>query len=174
MATLIEDLLAYAQVDRRATRATLVSVPALLEQLVGELADEIARRGAQIVLDVEPISLRIDIDGLSLALRNVLQNAIKYTRDASSPRIELSAHVRDGVVRIRIADNGIGFEMQYHDHIFRVFQRLHREDQYPGTGIGLALVRKAMDRIGGRVWAESRLGEGAVFTIELPLSALMK
>jgi len=174
MATLIEDLLAYAQVDRRATRATLVSVPALLEQLVGELADEIARRGAQIVMHVEPISLRIDIDGLSLALRNVLQNAMKYTRDAPSPRIEISAQVRDGAVLIRIADNGIGFEMQYHDHIFRVFQRLHREDQYPGTGIGLALVRKAMDRIGGRVWAESRLGEGAVFTIELPLSALMK
>jgi signal transduction histidine kinase len=174
MATLIEDLLAYAQVDRRAARATLVSVPALLEQLVGEMADEIARRGAQIVLDVEPIFLRVDIDGLSLALRNILQNALKYTRDAQSPRVEISAHVRDSAVVLRVGDNGIGFDMQYHDHIFRVFQRLHREDQYPGTGIGLALVRKAVERIGGRVWAESNLGEGAAFTIELPLSALMK
>jgi signal transduction histidine kinase len=174
MATLIEDLLAYAQVDRRATRATLVSLPGLLEQIVGESADEIARRGAQMVLDVEAISLRVDVDGLALALRNVLQNALKYTRDVPAPRIEISAHARDGAVIIRIADNGIGFDMQYHDHIFRVFQRLHREDQYPGTGIGLALVRKAVERIGGRVWADSKLGEGAVFTIELPLSALMK
>jgi signal transduction histidine kinase len=174
MATLIEDLLAYAQVDRRVTRATLVSVPALLEQLVGELADEIARRGAEVAFDVEPISLRIDIDGLSLALRNVLQNALKYTRDAPVPRIQISAHVRESAVVIKVADNGIGFDMQYHDHIFRVFQRLHREDQYPGTGIGLALVRKAVERIGGRVWAESKLGEGAAFAIEVPLSALMK
>jgi signal transduction histidine kinase len=123
---------------------------------------------------VEPISLRVDIDGLSLALRNVLQNALKYTRDVTVPRVEISAHVRASGVVIRVADNGIGFDMQYHDHIFRVFQRLHRDDQYPGTGIGLALVRKAVERIGGRVWAESKLGEGAAFTIELPLSALMK
>jgi signal transduction histidine kinase len=174
MATLIEDLLAYAQVDRRAARATLVNLPALLEQLVGESGDEIARRGAQVVYEVEPISLRVDIDGLSLALRNLLQNALKYTRDIRVPRIEISAHVRESAVVIRVADNGIGFDMQYHDHIFRVFQRLHREDQYPGTGIGLALVRKAVERIGGRVWAESKLGEGAAFVIELPLSAVMK
>ncbi len=174
MATLIEDLLAYAQVDRRAPRATLVNLPALLEQLVGEAGDEIARRGVQVVYDVEPISLRVDIDGLSLAVRNLLQNALKYTRDIRVPRVEISAHVRENAAVIRVADNGIGFDMQYHDHIFRVFQRLHREDQYPGTGIGLALVRKAVERLGGRVWAESKLGEGAAFIIELPLSAVMK
>jgi signal transduction histidine kinase len=174
MATLIEDLLAYAQVDRRAVRATLVSVPALFEQLAGEFADEIARRNVDVSLAVQPMTLRVDVEGLSLALRNLLQNALKYTRDSPTPRVDISAQVQKEGIVLRIADNGIGFDMQYHDHIFRVFQRLHREDQYPGTGIGLALVRKAVERIGGRVWAESKLGEGAVFTIELPLAALMK
>ena len=84
----------------------------------------------------------------------------------------LEIHVRrdNEGLRISVQDNGIGFDMQYHDKIFNVFQRLHREDQYPGTGIGLALVRKAIDRIGGRVWAQSTEGEGATFTIELPQS----
>jgi light-regulated signal transduction histidine kinase (bacteriophytochrome) len=63
--------------------------------------------------------------------------------------------------------------MEYHDHIFKIFQRLHRDDQYPGTGIGLALVRKAVERIGGRVWAESLPGEGATFNIQLPKSAMV-
>jgi signal transduction histidine kinase len=174
MATLIEDLLAYAQVDRRAIRATLVSVPQLIEHIAGEFADEIARRAVDLRLTVQPISLRVDVDGLSLALRNLLQNALKYTRDSPAPRVEIVAQVQKDAVILSVADNGIGFDMQYHEHIFRVFQRLHREDQYPGTGIGLALARKALERIGGRVWAASKEGEGAVFTIELPLSTLMK
>jgi light-regulated signal transduction histidine kinase (bacteriophytochrome) len=71
---------------------------------------------------------------------------------------------------LEISDNGIGFDMQYHEHIFKIFQRLHRDDQYPGTGIGLALVRKALERVGGRVWARSEVGRGATFCIELPQS----
>ena len=76
----------------------------------------------------------------------------------------------DTGVQISVSDNGIGFDMEYHDHIFKIFQRLHRDDQYPGTGIGLALVRKAIERMGGRVWAQSRAGEGSTFYIELPKS----
>src|SRR5688572_15260712 len=75
---------------------------------------------------------------------------------------------KDGSVCLAVTDNGIGFDMQYHDHIFKLFQRLHRDDQYPGTGIGLALVRKAVERLGGRVYAQSKPGEGSAFTIELP------
>ena len=84
-----------------------------------------------------------------------------------------SARRNDLGVVLSVADNGIGFEMEYHDHIFKIFQRLHRDDQYPGTGIGLALVRKAVERIGGRVWAQSRPGEGATFNIQLPKSAMV-
>ena len=74
---------------------------------------------------------------------------------------------------LTFAYNGIGFDMEYHDHIFKIFQRLHRDDQYPGTGIGLALVRKAVERVGGRVWAESKAGEGAAFHVELPGSVVV-
>ncbi len=77
------------------------------------------------------------------------------------------SHVKaDAVFSIR--DNGIGFDMRYHDRIFEIFQRLHRAEDYPGTGIGLAIVRKAMERMGGRVWAESKPGEGATFYLEVP------
>jgi signal transduction histidine kinase len=110
---------------------------------------------------------------LLLALRNLFENALKYTRERQHPHINVHARRNDLGVVLSIADNGIGFEMEYHDHIFKIFQRLHRDDQYPGTGIGLALVRKAVERIGGKVWAQSRPGEGATFNIQLPKSAMV-
>jgi light-regulated signal transduction histidine kinase (bacteriophytochrome) len=83
--------------------------------------------------------------------------------------VEIRARRTESGLVITVQDNGIGFDMQYHDHIFKVFQRLHRDDQYPGTGIGLALVRKAVERLGGKVWAESTTGKGAKFYVELPV-----
>ncbi len=126
------------------------------------------RRGIVMTVVVEPMTVRVDASGLALALRNLVENALKYTRDTKSPRIAVVCRRKDGGVLLAVTDNGIGFDMQYHDHIFKLFQRLHRDDQYPGTGIGLALVRKAIERLGGRVWAQSKPGEGATFTIELP------
>ena len=72
---------------------------------------------------------------------------------------------------LSVSDNGVGFDMKFHDRIFAIFQRLHRAEDYPGTGVGLAIVRMAMERLGGRVWAESAPGQGATFTIELPEAA---
>ena len=87
--------------------------------------------------------------------------------EAVQPRISIVCRRKEGTVLLSVTDNGIGFDMQYHDHIFKLFQRLHRDNQYPGTGIGLALVRKAIERLGGKVWAQSKIGEGSTFTIEL-------
>jgi signal transduction histidine kinase len=84
------------------------------------------------------------------------------------PLIEIGARVADGSVVVSVRDNGIGFDQDYHDKIFEIFQRLHGRDEYEGTGIGLALARKAMQRMGGRIWAESRAGTGATFFVELP------
>lgn len=172
MAKLIDDLLAYSHIDRRGLEPRVVSLAALIESVVAQYLDEIQRRGIAVHLDVEPLKLRIDNEGLRLALRNLMENAIKYTRERTDPRIEIGARAMDHGVRLKVADNGIGFGMEYHDHIFKIFQRLHRDDQYPGTGIGLALVRKAVERLGGRVWAESQAGHGATFWVELPRSVM--
>ena len=151
----------------------MVALPELVDSVLLQYADEVQRRHVQLSVEVEPIRLRVDADGLLLALRNLFENALKYTRERQHVQIQVHARRNDLGVVLSVADNGIGFEMEYHDHIFKIFQRLHRDDQYPGTGIGLALVRKAVERIGGRVWAQSRLGEGATFNIQLPKSAMV-
>lgn len=167
MATLIDDLLSYSHIDRRGMQASVVSLPTLVDQVVGPYQDEIQRRGIALSVVVEPMTVRVDSSGLEVALRNLVENALKYTRDTPNPRIAVVCRRKGNGALLAVTDNGIGFDMQYHDHIFKLFQRLHRDDQYPGTGIGLALVRKAIERLGGRVWAESKPGEGATFTIEL-------
>jgi len=168
MATLIDDLLAYSHIDRRGLQSSVVSLPNLVDQVLNPYQDEMQRRSVTLSVVVEPTTVRVDASGLALALRNLVGNALKYTREAVEPRIAIVCRRKDGLVQIAVTDNGIGFDMQYHDHIFKLFQRLHRDDQYPGTGIGLALVRKAIERLGGRVWAQSKIGEGSTFTIELP------
>jgi signal transduction histidine kinase len=173
MATLIDDLLAYSHIDRRGLQASVVSLPELVDSVLMQYADEVQRRHIDLSVQVESLRLRVDAEGLLLALRNLFENALKYTRERQHPHIQVHARRNDLGVVLSIADNGIGFEMEYHDHIFKIFQRLHRDDQYPGTGIGLALVRKAVERIGGRVWAQSRPGEGATFNIQLPKSAMV-
>lgn len=148
-------------------------MPELIHSVMAQFADEMLRRKAAFSLDIEPVTLHVDAEGLSLALRNLIENALKYARESGPPVISIRVRRTPHGALLAIADNGIGFDMQYHDHIFKVFQRLHRDDQYPGTGIGLALVRKAIERMGGKVRAESRPGEGATFFIELPPTAVV-
>ncbi|MGH8179113.1 MAG: sensor histidine kinase [Steroidobacter sp.] len=173
MATLIDDLLAYSHIDRRGLQARVIALPTLIDSVVAPYSDEIQRRRITLDITIEPITLRADADGLALALRNLFENALKYTREREQPRIEIAARRSGAGAHLTFADNGIGFDMEFHDHIFKIFQRLHRDDQYPGTGIGLALVRKAIERVGGRVWAESKPGEGATFHVELPGSVVV-
>jgi signal transduction histidine kinase len=173
MATLIDDLLAYSHIERRDLHATTVALPSLIDSIIAQYADEIERRQVKVTRDIEPLTLHLDADGFALALRNLLENALKYTRESTQPAVSIGARHGANGVFLTVADNGIGFDMQYYDRIFKVFQRLHREDQYPGTGIGLALVRKAIERVGGRVSAESSPGNGARFHIELPLAVLV-
>jgi signal transduction histidine kinase len=172
MAALIDDLLSYSHIERRDLHATFVRLPQLVETIVSTYADEIQRRHVRVELCVAPLELTVDVEGLSLALRNLIENALKYTRDTAEPFIEITAQRNASGAVLCVSDNGIGFDMQFHDQIFKVFQRLHREDQYPGTGIGLALVRKAVERLGARVWAESAVGQGAKFFVQLPAAVV--
>jgi signal transduction histidine kinase len=167
MATLIDDLLAYSHIERRHLIASEVDVGASVAAVLGEFDDEIRSRGVQVRVDTVPLKISVDSEGLMLVLRNLVENALKYS-SVASPELTIRVQQRGELVLIEIADNGIGFDMKYHDQIFKIFQRLHRDD-YPGTGIGLALVRKAVQRMRGRVWAQSEPGQGARFFVELPI-----
>src|SRR6185503_17525915 len=122
--------------------------------------------GAQ--LDCDPLP-EVEGDELQLTqlMQNLIGNAVKFRGDAS-PRIHVSCVERDDEFEIAVRDNGIGIEAQYFERIFMVFQRLHDKGQYPGTGIGLAICKKVMDRHGGRIWLESSPGGGSRFLFTLP------
>lgn len=167
MSELIDDLLAYARVERREFEWSAVFVPALIDKVVAEQKEELELGDVQLQVDVGALSVHADSDGLLMACRNLLQNSIKFSRQSRPPRVAIAVTERDGGVCISFTDNGIGFDMSYHERIFEMFQRLHRAEEIPGTGIGLAIVRKAVERMGGRVWAKSSPGSGATFYLQL-------
>jgi len=109
-----------------------------------------------------------DANGLTQALKNYIDNAIKFTRDVPQPHIEVGSEKTLNGWILWVRDNGIGFDMKYHDRIFDIFERLNRSEDYQGTGVGLAIVRKAMERMGGKAWAESQPGHGATFYLQIP------
>jgi len=168
MGRLIDDLLAYSRLERRALVPGKVDLPGLVQAVLAERSDEIRARGVAVSVTMPEASATADVDGLALALRNLVDNALKFSRNAAPPRIEIGGRAGDKTCRVWVRDNGIGFDMQYHDRIFEIFQRLHRAEDYPGTGIGLAMVHKALERMGGRAWAESAPGAGATFYLEMP------
>jgi PAS domain S-box-containing protein len=168
MNQLIDDLLTYSRLERRAMTTGSLNPRLLVEMLIAERADELNARQVTPSVDIPCGTVTAEAEGLVEALRNLLENALKFTRDVPAPRIEIGGRETDKTCILWVRDNGIGFDMQYHDRIFEIFQRLHRAEDYPGTGIGLAIVRKVMQRMGGRVWAESTPGQGATFFLEVP------
>jgi len=168
MHELIEDLLAYSRMERRAVKTSLVDLRALVETIVRVRGQSDSDAEVSIELDVPNLDVDADREGLALILRNLLENAIKFSRKKKAVNVRIGARREDGKLLIWVKDNGIGFDMKYHDRIFEIFQRLHRAEDYPGTGVGLALVYKATHRMGGRVWAESEPDNGATFFLELP------
>jgi signal transduction histidine kinase len=171
MAQLVDDLLAYARMERLELRAQPTDVTALIDECIAEQRDEITKLNARVTATTTPLMLHADSAALAQTLRNLLQNALKFSHLAAPPQVAISTQLLPERIQIVVSDNGIGFDMQYHDRIFALFQRLHRPDQYAGTGIGLAIARKAIERMGGRLWAQSKPNEGATFYIELPLRA---
>ena len=169
MNRLIEDLLQYSRLERRGLTRTVVDLDSLITTMVAEHESEINLHKIKIEMHFTCRQISTDMDGLIFALRNLLDNAIKFTAHVSNPSILISTREQTGFCILCVEDNGIGFDMKYKDKIFEIFQRLHRAEDYPGTGIGLAIVRKVMERIGGRAWAKSEPGKGAKFYLEIPL-----
>lgn len=172
MGELIDDLLAYSRMERRPLAPESLNLAALVTRVVEERRSEITQRGVRVNVELPALTVRADSDGLQIVVRNLLENALKFTVHSTDPCIDIRGHEADGHVALSVQDNGVGFDMKYCDRIFEVFQRLHRVEDYPGTGVGLALVRKAMDRMGGRVWAQSSPGQGATFFLDLPAASI--
>ncbi|MBI5278107.1 MAG: response regulator [Burkholderiales bacterium] len=167
MDQLIDDLLEFSRMGRAELRESIVDPEALAREVVQTL--DRANEGRTIVWQIAPLPPVLgDASMLRQVFANLLGNAVKYTRPRDPARIEISsAGEEDGRVVVSVRDNGVGFDMQYADRLFGVFQRLHRADEFEGTGIGLASVRRIVERHGGRVWAEGRPGEGATFHFTL-------
>lgn len=168
MSQLIDDLLAYSRLDRQRIRRVPIDLAQLVQTLLAEQQEAIAARAAKITQKNLDVTVMADPDGLATALRNLLDNALKFTPETREPAIEIGCETTGKGHLIWVQDNGVGFDMQFQERIFEIFQRLHRAETYPGTGVGLALVRRAMARIGGTVWAESEAGKGATFYLQLP------
>jgi signal transduction histidine kinase len=169
MGRLIDDLLTYSRVERSRPTLGRIDPAAVIRQLVSERQRELAEGGVQLKLQLDCQAATGEREGLAMVVRNLLDNAIKFTVGREPRRIEIDCREEGGRCRICVADNGPGFDMRYHDRIFEIFQRLHRAEDYPGTGVGLAIVRKAVERMHGRAWAESVPQQGARFFVELPL-----
>jgi signal transduction histidine kinase len=171
MARLIDDLLAYSKVERSRPTLGLIDPCDVAQRVVDQFRAEIEQGQVELQLRLECRRAFGERDGLSMALRNLVDNALKFTQAREARRISVECVETATHCRISVSDNGLGFDMRYHDRIFEIFQRLHRAEEFPGTGVGLAIVRKAVERMQGRVHALSSPGQGASFVIELPLPA---
>lgn len=166
MDRMIEDILAYSRAQIRQLKVLRTDVDQLIRQVVGEFDQQI-RDGVVLTLQIEPAVLECDREGVVQILRNFLANALKYSRESTPPRIRVEGCAEAGGYRISVNDNGVGFDMRYHDRIFEIFHRLTGTVDQAGTGIGLALAARSAERMGGRVWAESAPGQGATFFFAL-------
>ena len=180
MGNLIDDLLAFSRVGRTDLRMSTVSLEGLVEDVLRGLKADAA--GRNITWRVEPLpTVYGDASMLRQVLANLLSNALKYTSMREQTRIEIGTLTpalspggrgdSEGEIVIFVKDNGVGFDMQYAHKLFGVFQRLHGANEFEGTGIGLANVKRIIQRHGGRVWAEGAVDKGATFYLSLPRTA---
>ena len=166
MRQLIDDLLAYSRMERRNIVRSDVDLSGVVSALLEEFEPQIKSNAVDVQVALPSIKLYTDLESLVQVLRNLIDNAIKFSGQEAEPKIEIGGKLDGDICIVWVQDNGIGFDMRYKDRIFEIFQRLNRMDEYPGTGIGLAIVEKAMQRMDGRIWVESQPGQGASFYLE--------
>jgi signal transduction histidine kinase len=167
MDQLINDLLGLAQVGRQEVRVQPTKLNPLVEDVVRDLNHETNRRNIQWRIGELP-AVECDPGLIKLVFQNLLSNAVKYTRPRDPAVIEAGQTMIDGERVIFVRDNGVGFNMKYAHKLFGVFERLHRREDFEGTGVGLATVQRIIHKHGGRIWAEAAVDQGATFFLALP------
>jgi PAS domain S-box-containing protein len=174
MGALIDDLLAFSRLGRQPVAQSEVNVDSLVREVVEEVLHteppvDRSQSAAAPHIEVEPLPpARGDRGLLRQVWANLIANAVKYSSKAARPFIQVSGRQVGAESHYSVRDNGVGFDMEYAEQLFRVFQRLHRADEFSGTGVGLAIVHRVVTRHGGRVWAEGKVDQGAVFSFALP------
>ena len=170
MSNLIDDLLAFSRLGKKAFAWSLVDMEALIREdiLPGVLSGSEKGTGVDVTLSPLPRAWG-DRTLLAQVWTNLLSNAVKFSEKREKPSVRVEGRVETEEVVYTVRDNGVGFDMQYYDKLFKVFQRLHAQAEFPGTGVGLAIVQRVIARHGGRVWAESQSNEGAAFHFSLPV-----
>jgi PAS domain S-box-containing protein len=167
MKNLIEDLLAYSRVETRAGSFEPTDFDSVLDEALANLEAAINESGA--VIRREPLpTLLADGSQLTQLFQNLVGNAVKF-RGEEAPEVRISAALEEDAWHFSVSDNGIGIEPRHTDRIFEIFKRLHTREEYAGTGIGLAICKKIVERHGGRIWVESSAGEGATFNFTIPI-----
>lgn len=168
MDMLIRDLLAYSRMTRADIRVSPIELDRVIRNATEQVEGDARAKGARVVVEETMPRVMGHEATLTQVVMNLVANGIKFVPAGRVPEVRIRTEARNGQVRLWILDNGIGIPKEYHERIFRVFERLHRTDEYPGTGIGLAIVRKGVERMGGRVGLESEPDKGTSFWIDLP------
>jgi PAS domain S-box-containing protein len=170
MSALVRDLLAYARLTTEEERPSSIALDEDLEAALTHLAQAIEESGARVTHDPMP-TLQVDRGQMVRLFQNLIANAVKYRKPDQAPKVHLSAEQKGAEWVISIRDNGIGFDPKDASVIFAPFKRLHSSDEYSGTGVGLAICRRIVQAQGGRIWAESKPGEGTTFFFTLPVES---
>jgi light-regulated signal transduction histidine kinase (bacteriophytochrome) len=168
MQRLIEDLLAYSRVSSRGRELTPTDAGTVLARALANLKLAMEEAEATVTTSAMPV-VPADESQLEHVFLNLIGNALKF-RGAQRPEVHVTAAQRDGEWVFSVRDNGIGIEEQYFERIFVIFQRLHGREEYPGTGIGLAITKRIVERHGGRIWVESQPGKGTTFFFTIPVA----
>jgi two-component system sensor kinase len=169
MAQLIDDLLAFSRLGRLVLKVEAVDMEAMVRNVIGELREGLTDRNIQ--WDLKPLPRALaDKSLINQVWINLLANAVKFTGPKDPAVIEVGSEKEGDHNVFYVKDNGVGFDMNYADKLFRVFERLHRAEEFEGTGVGLALVQRIIHRHGGKIWAEGKVDEGATFYFTLPKS----
>ncbi|MGV3774904.1 MAG: PAS domain S-box protein [Verrucomicrobiales bacterium] len=168
MDALIQDLLSYSQLSRTDLHFAVVNVSEVVSRAVETFQEEINRQGAIVTVEADQSNVLGHFATLQHVVENLIANALKFVEKGITPKVQITAVAMNDVVRLNIQDNGIGIALEHQERIFKVFERLHGQESYPGTGIGLAIVKKGVERMNGNVGLVSESGRGSLFWIELP------